>query len=65
WRRRAPSQAKAPRQTTTRADSRASSRAAKGRHLSRSPGVGLFWGGAQRTTAEIQRSRRVASPLRR
>lgn len=50
--RNAPSQAKPPRQTMTRARrSRGSSSARKPRQRSRSAGSGLFAGGAQRTQA--------------
>src|ERR687886_1867251 len=53
------SQAKAPRQTIAfTVGSSSSSRMAYGRQESRSSGVGLFCGGAQRTAAEIQSPRR-------
>jgi len=58
------SQAKLPRQTMTRArGSNASSRTAYGRQVSRSAGVGLLAGGAQRTAAHTQQpvSRRPSS----
>jgi hypothetical protein len=55
--RSAASHAKAPRQTITRAcSSNASSRTANGRQRSRSAGVGLLAGGAQRTAAVTQQS---------
>src|SRR3954466_3862588 len=56
-RRNAASHANWPRQTTTRALARsASSFTAQGRQVSRSSGIGLLAGGAQRTAASIQAS---------